>query len=119
MTLIEFFPHIFPPPSTTKNTASSIPPSFPRRIYNKNKKTTSSIISSIFLFLFSTRRRAESIAEKMLTNWFTALLYKNLRECSGEPLFMLARAIKQQVEKGKCSVQRSLIFFFVLLGKKR
>jgi hypothetical protein len=37
----------------------------------------------------------------MLTNWFTALLYKNLRECSGEPLFMLARAIKQQVEKGK------------------
>ena len=45
--------------------------------------------------------RAESIAEKMLTNWFTALLYKNLRECSGEPLFMLARAIKQQVEKGK------------------
>ena len=47
-------------------------------------------------------RRAESIAEKMLTNWFTALLYKNLRECSGEPLFMLARAIKQQVEKGKC-----------------
>jgi len=45
-------------------------------------------------------RRTESVAEKMLTNWFTFLLYKFLRECAGEPLFMLFRAIKQQVDKG-------------------
>uniref|UniRef100_A0A8C4LHP2 Plexin-A1 n=1 Tax=Equus asinus asinus TaxID=83772 RepID=A0A8C4LHP2_EQUAS len=39
-------------------------------------------------------------AEKMLTNWFTFLLYKFLKECAGEPLFMLYCAIKQQMEKG-------------------
>ncbi|KAK7804639.1 hypothetical protein U0070_011996 [Myodes glareolus] len=54
----------------------------------------------------------ESVAEKMLTNWFTFLLYKFLKsppqlglgprfqECAGEPLFMLYCAIKQQMEKG-------------------
>ncbi|XP_075434416.1 plexin-A3-like [Ascaphus truei] len=36
----------------------------------------------------------------MLTNWFTFLLYKFLKECAGEPLFMLFCAIKQQMEKG-------------------
>ncbi|TWW56342.1 Plexin-A1 [Takifugu flavidus] len=67
--------------------------------------------------------RTESVAEKMLTNWFTFLLYKflkvspcckdvftvgnlfvichlHLQECAGEPLFMLYCAIKQQMEKG-------------------
>lgn len=45
-------------------------------------------------------RRTESVAEKMLSAWFTFLLYKFLRECAGEPLFVLYRAIKQQVDKG-------------------
>lgn len=45
-------------------------------------------------------RRTESVAEKMLSAWFTFLLYKFLRECAGEPLYMLFRAIKQQVNKG-------------------
>ncbi|XP_013794744.1 plexin-A2-like [Limulus polyphemus] len=45
-------------------------------------------------------RRAESVAEKMLASWFTFLLYKFLRECAGESLFLLYRAIKQQVDKG-------------------
>ncbi|XP_078717263.1 plexin-A1-like [Lampetra fluviatilis] len=45
-------------------------------------------------------RRTESVAEKMLTNWFTFLLHKYLKECAGEPLFMLYCAIKQQMEKG-------------------
>jgi len=44
--------------------------------------------------------RTESVAEKMLSAWFTFLLYKFLRECAGEPLFMLFRAMKQQVDKG-------------------
>lgn len=45
-------------------------------------------------------RRTESVAEKMLSAWFTFLLYKFLRECAGEPLFLLFRAVKQQVDKG-------------------
>lgn len=45
-------------------------------------------------------RRTESIAEKMLSSWFTFLLYKFLHECAGEPLFMLYCAIKHQVDKG-------------------
>ncbi|TMS16024.1 hypothetical protein E3U43_013317 [Larimichthys crocea] len=45
-------------------------------------------------------RRTESVAEKMLTNWFTFLLHRFLKECAGEPLFMLYCAIKQQMEKG-------------------
>lgn len=36
----------------------------------------------------------------MLSSWFTFLLYKFLKECAGEPLYMLFRAIKQQVDKG-------------------
>uniref|UniRef100_A0A8C1G111 Plexin A3 n=1 Tax=Cyprinus carpio carpio TaxID=630221 RepID=A0A8C1G111_CYPCA len=44
--------------------------------------------------------RTESVAEKMLTNWFTFLLHRFLKECAGEPLFMLYCAIKQQMEKG-------------------
>ncbi|XP_014668016.1 PREDICTED: plexin-A2-like [Priapulus caudatus] len=45
-------------------------------------------------------RRTESVAEKMLTAWFTFLLYRFLRECAGEPLFLLYMAIQQQIEKG-------------------
>ena len=45
-------------------------------------------------------RRTESVAEKMLSSWFTFLLYKFLHECAGEPLYMLYRAIKHQVDKG-------------------
>jgi plexin A len=45
-------------------------------------------------------RRTESVAEKMLSAWFTFLLYKFLRECAGEPLYLLFRAIKHQVDKG-------------------
>ncbi|KAM6306975.1 LOW QUALITY PROTEIN: plexin-A4-like [Podargus strigoides] len=45
-------------------------------------------------------RRTESVAEKMLTNWFTFLLYKFFKECAGKPLFSLFCAIKQQMEKG-------------------
>lgn len=49
-------------------------------------------------------RRTESVAEKMLSSWFTFLLYKFLKECAGEPLYMLFRAIKQQVRDEGCSV---------------
>ncbi len=42
-------------------------------------------------------RRTESVAEKMLSSWFTFLLYKFLHECAGEPLCMLYQAIKHQV----------------------
>ena len=45
-------------------------------------------------------RRTESVAERMLSSWFTFLLYKFLRECAGEPLFLLYKAIKHQVNKG-------------------
>lgn len=49
-------------------------------------------------------RRTESVAEKMLSSWFTFLLYKFLRECAGEPLFLLYQAIKHQVNKGPIDV---------------
>ena len=45
-------------------------------------------------------RRTESVAEKMLSSWFTFLLYKFLKECAGEPLFLLYKAIKHQIDKG-------------------
>ncbi|KAL1461083.1 hypothetical protein WDU94_013014 [Cyamophila willieti] len=48
------------------------------------------------IMLFQT----ESIAEKMLSSWFTFLLYPFLRECAGEPLYLLFRAMKQQLDKG-------------------
>lgn len=49
-------------------------------------------------------RRSESVAERMLSSWFTFLLYKFLRECAGEPLFLLYQAIKHQVNKGPVDV---------------
>ncbi|CAL8386528.1 unnamed protein product [Gadus morhua 'NCC'] len=59
----------------------------------------SAALSQSALF-FRLSLRTESVAEKMLTNWFTFLLYKFLKECAGEPLFSLFCAIKQQMEKG-------------------
>ncbi|XP_058147735.1 plexin-B3 isoform X3 [Dasypus novemcinctus] len=45
-------------------------------------------------------RRTETMAEKLLTNWLAICLYTFLREVAGEPLYMLFRAIKYQVDKG-------------------
>ncbi|KAM6930088.1 plexin-B3 isoform 2-T2 [Lycodopsis pacificus] len=45
-------------------------------------------------------RRTETVVEKMLTNWMSICLYSFLKEVAGEPLFMLYRAIKYQVDKG-------------------
>lgn len=45
-------------------------------------------------------RRTESVAEKMLSSWFTFLLYKFLKDRAGEPMYRLFRAIKHQTEKG-------------------
>ncbi|XP_004717659.2 plexin-B3 isoform X2 [Echinops telfairi] len=45
-------------------------------------------------------RRTESMVEKLLTNWLSVCLYAFLREVAGEPLYMLFRAIQNQVDKG-------------------
>ncbi|XP_051996900.1 plexin-B1 [Xyrauchen texanus] len=45
-------------------------------------------------------RRTETVVEKLLTNWMSICLYAFLRESAGEPLYMLFRAIKHQVDKG-------------------
>uniref|UniRef100_A0A8D9BEI4 Plexin-A4 n=1 Tax=Cacopsylla melanoneura TaxID=428564 RepID=A0A8D9BEI4_9HEMI len=45
-------------------------------------------------------RQAESVAEKMLSSWFTILLYNFVHHCAGTPLYHLFRALKQQVEMG-------------------
>ncbi|TNN44537.1 Plexin-B3 [Liparis tanakae] len=42
----------------------------------------------------------ETVVEKMLTNWMSICLYSFLKEVAGEPLYMLYRAIKYQVDKG-------------------
>ena len=55
-------------------------------------------------------RRTESVAEKMLSAWFTFLLYKFLHECAGEPLFMLYQAIKHQVEISEFLLPRKVEF---------
>uniref|UniRef100_A0A6J0TM35 Plexin-B3 isoform X1 n=2 Tax=Pogona vitticeps TaxID=103695 RepID=A0A6J0TM35_9SAUR len=49
-------------------------------------------------------RRTETIVEKLLTNWMSICLYSYLREVAGEPLYMLFRAIKYQVDKGPVDV---------------
>ncbi|CAB1335785.1 unnamed protein product [Coregonus sp. 'balchen'] len=41
-----------------------------------------------------------TVVEKMLTNWMSICLYSFLKEVAGEPLYMLYRAIKYQVDKG-------------------
>lgn len=40
------------------------------------------------------------MVEKLLTNWLSICLYTFLKEVAGEPLYMLFRAIKYQVDKG-------------------
>ncbi|XP_069501478.1 plexin-B3 isoform X1 [Ambystoma mexicanum] len=45
-------------------------------------------------------RRTETMVEKLLTNWMSICLYSFLREAAGEPLYLLFRAIKYQVDKG-------------------
>ncbi|CAL8369800.1 unnamed protein product [Lota lota] len=45
-------------------------------------------------------RRTETVVEKMLTNWMSICLYSFLKDVAGEPLYMLFRAIKHQVDKG-------------------
>uniref|UniRef100_A0A8D8QDI4 Plexin-A1 n=2 Tax=Cacopsylla melanoneura TaxID=428564 RepID=A0A8D8QDI4_9HEMI len=45
-------------------------------------------------------RQTESVAEKMLSSWFTFLSYNFVRECAGHQLYLLFLAIKQQVDKG-------------------
>ncbi|XP_072307946.1 plexin-B1 [Eucyclogobius newberryi] len=45
-------------------------------------------------------RRTETVVEKLLTNWMSICLYIFLRDSAGEPLYMLFRAIKHQVDKG-------------------
>ncbi|CAB1329989.1 unnamed protein product, partial [Coregonus sp. 'balchen'] len=57
-------------------------------------------VASLIMTALQGKLETESVAEKMLTNWFAFLLHRFLKECSGEPLFMLYCAIKQQMEKG-------------------
>nr|CAB3264961.1 plexin-B1 [Phallusia mammillata] len=45
-------------------------------------------------------RRSDSVAERMLSNWMYICLYPYLRDSAGGPLFLLLKAIKQQVSKG-------------------
>jgi plexin A len=45
-------------------------------------------------------RRNESVAEKMLTNWFAFLLYDFIKDCAGTPLYILFLSLKQQIYKG-------------------
>ena len=42
----------------------------------------------------------DHIAEKYLSNWLTFNLHSFLCEAAGQPLYVLYRAIKQQIEKG-------------------
>ncbi|XP_042566085.1 plexin-C1 [Clupea harengus] len=45
-------------------------------------------------------RRTESIVEKLLTNWMSVCLYGFLRECVGQPLYLLVCALTEQISKG-------------------
>ncbi|CAF1580089.1 unnamed protein product, partial [Didymodactylos carnosus] len=45
-------------------------------------------------------RSNESVAEKMLTNWFAFLLYHYIRDHAGSPLYILFQSVKQQIHKG-------------------
>ncbi|KAL2102560.1 hypothetical protein ACEWY4_001728 [Coilia grayii] len=45
-------------------------------------------------------RRTESIVEKLLTNWMSICLYGFLRECVGQPLYLLVCALMEQTSKG-------------------
>ncbi|CAD5219510.1 unnamed protein product [Bursaphelenchus okinawaensis] len=45
-------------------------------------------------------RRAESVAERMLSAWFSFLMYRFLDQAAGKELYQLYWSIKQQTEKG-------------------
>nr|XP_026690967.1 plexin-B1 [Ciona intestinalis] len=45
-------------------------------------------------------RRSDSVAERMLSNWMYICLYPYLRDIAGNHIFLLLKAIKQQVSKG-------------------
>ncbi|MEE6502440.1 hypothetical protein FKM82_004519 [Ascaphus truei] len=45
-------------------------------------------------------RRTETVVEKLLTNWMSICVYAFVRDSAGEPLYMLFRGIKHQVDKG-------------------
>lgn len=45
-------------------------------------------------------RRTESIVEKLLTNWMSICLYGFLRECVGQPLYLLVCALMEQISLG-------------------
>ncbi|XP_013416174.1 plexin-A4 isoform X2 [Lingula anatina] len=49
-------------------------------------------------------RRTESVVEKLLTNWLSLSLYGYLKTSTGNPLFMLYKSIKHQMEKGPVDV---------------
>ena len=50
--------------------------------------------------LLTAFRRAESVVAKMLSNWLTFLLYNFIKEHAAEHLFILYRALRQQVNTG-------------------
>ncbi|CAF1638400.1 unnamed protein product, partial [Didymodactylos carnosus] len=52
-------------------------------------------------------RSNESVAEKMLTNWFAFFLYHYIRNHAGTPLYILFQSIKQQIHKGPVDVVTS------------
>lgn len=45
-------------------------------------------------------RRAESVAERMLSAWFSFLMYRFMEQAAGKELYQLYWSIKQQTEKG-------------------
>jgi len=45
-------------------------------------------------------RRTESVAEKLLTHWFSVLLHPFILDCAGDPLFQLFRAIRAKLDQG-------------------
>ncbi|CAH8560289.1 unnamed protein product [Heterobilharzia americana] len=47
-------------------------------------------------------RRAETIVDKILSNWLTFLLYKFIKNSVGENLFYFYRALLQQINMGPC-----------------
>jgi plexin A len=49
-------------------------------------------------------RRTESVAEKLLTNWFCVTLFPYMLEHAGAPMYILFKAVKAQLEKGPIDV---------------
>ncbi|XP_065901064.1 plexin-A4-like isoform X2 [Dysidea avara] len=49
-------------------------------------------------------RRTDSVAERILSNWLALCLHQHILDQVGQPLYMLFRAIKGQLEKGPVDV---------------